>query len=49
VYTGAGGGVFGIIEDYGSPLLTTAARNLCIALSAGVSASGGVTIEYSQR
>lgn len=49
VYSGAGGGVFGVIEDYASPLITTGARNLCIALSAGVSSTGGVTIEYSQR
>jgi hypothetical protein len=49
VYTGAGAGVFGILEDYQSPLITTAGHDLCIGLSAGVTASGGITIEYSQR
>ena len=50
VYSGAGGGVFGVLEDYNfSPLITTAGKTLCIALSAGVTTTGGITVEYSQR
>jgi hypothetical protein len=49
VYAGAGGGLFGVIEDYASPLITTSAKDLCVALSAGVTTHGGITIEYSQR
>lgn len=50
VYSGAGGGVFGVLEDYNfSPLITTPAKTLCIALSAGVTTTGGITVEYSQR
>jgi hypothetical protein len=49
VYSGAGGGLFGVIEDYQSPLITTAAKTLCLALSAGVTTTGGITILYSQR
>lgn len=48
-YSGAGGGVFGVIEDYASPLITTAAKTLCVNLSAGVTTTGGITILYSQR
>jgi hypothetical protein len=49
-YSGAGGGVFGVIEDYlPGPLITTAAKTLCISLSAGVVTSGAVTVIYSQR
>lgn len=49
VYSGAGGGLFGVLEDYPSPLITTAAKDLCLKLSAGVTTTGGITVEYSQR
>jgi hypothetical protein len=50
VYSGAGGGLFGVLEDYPEgPLITTAAKTLCVALSAGVTTTGGITILYSQR
>jgi hypothetical protein len=49
VYSGAGGGLFGLIEDYQSPLITTAGKDLCLGLSAGVTTTGGITILYSQR
>jgi hypothetical protein len=49
-YSGAGGGVFGVLEDYpAGALVTTAAKTLCISLSAGVVTSGAVTVLYSQR
>lgn len=47
VFTGAGGGMFGFAMDYASPLITTAAKTLCLNLSAG--STGGGTIIYSQR
>lgn len=47
VFTGAGGGGFGFAMDYASPLITTAAKTLCLNLSVG--STGGGTIIYSQR
>jgi hypothetical protein len=49
VYSGQGGGVYGVFEDYQDPLITTAGKTLCIALSAGVTSTGGVTVQYTQR
>lgn len=48
IYGGAGGGLFGLFEDWGAnPLITTAAKTLCLSLSAGF--TGGGVIIYSQR
>ncbi len=48
VISGAGSGVFGIALDFPSgALVTTAAKTLCLSLSAG--STGGGYITYSQR
>lgn len=48
VISGAGGGVFGVAMDFPSgALVTTAAKTLCLSLSAG--STGGGYITYSQR
>lgn len=46
-WTGPGSGVFGIAWDWASPLITTAAKTLCLNLSAAT--TGGGVIIYSQR
>ncbi len=48
IFGGAGGGLFGLFEDWGAnPLITTAAKTLCLSLSAGF--TGGGVVIYSQR